>query len=227
MYEDAALPSKIYLGGPVVLCDAVTSKYRQHEGSACAKARATGEYRPGWLNPARQTYLEWLEAYVKEVGVNDARLDAAIACGLKPYRSGRKAPARQAVASAAHTARDLAPDGVRHRVGAARRRLTGVGVGAVGFGSLRRTEPISRDFGFVRGGPVDRYYIEGFLSRHAGDIAGRVLEIGDDTYTRRFGGGAVTQAMCSTSMTATRSPPSSATWPTPNCCPRTPSTASC
>jgi SAM-dependent methyltransferase len=54
--------------------------------------------------------------------------------------------------------------------------------------------PISRSFGFDRGLPIDRYYIEDFLRRHgtaagyaAGDIRGRVLEVGDDTYTRRFG----------------------------------------
>ncbi len=36
--------------------------------------------------------------------------------------------------------------------------------------------------------PVDRYYIDAFLSRHAADIRGHVLEIGDDGYSRRFGG---------------------------------------
>jgi hypothetical protein len=35
---------------------------------------------------------------------------------------------------------------------------------------------------------LDRYYIEAFLGRHAADIRGRTLEIGDDTYTLRFGG---------------------------------------
>jgi peptidoglycan/xylan/chitin deacetylase (PgdA/CDA1 family) len=61
--------------------------------------------------------------------------------------------------------------------------------GAVRFGSLRTVEPISRTFGFERGTPVDRYYIERFLDRHGragGDIQGQVLEIGDATYTRRF-----------------------------------------
>jgi SAM-dependent methyltransferase len=48
--------------------------------------------------------------------------------------------------------------------------------------------PISRNFGMNRGQPIDRYYIENFLSRHAEDIAGHVLEIRDSTYTRRFGG---------------------------------------
>ncbi len=63
----------------------------------------------------------------------------------------------------------------------------------VDFGSLRRLEPVSRHYGFDRGQPVDRHYIERFLARHAEDIRGRVLEIGDDAYTRRFGGEAVSR----------------------------------
>jgi hypothetical protein len=46
-----------------------------------------------------------------------------------------------------------------------------------------------------RGQPIDRYYIEHFLARHAGDIHGRVLEIGDNTYTRRFGQERVTESV--------------------------------
>ena len=60
-------------------------------------------------------------------------------------------------------------------------------LGRVRFGDLRRVEPVSPDFGFDRGVPIDRYYIEAFLGRHASEIAGRVLEVGDDSYTRRFG----------------------------------------
>ncbi len=61
-------------------------------------------------------------------------------------------------------------------------------VGRVKFGSLRRVEPISREFGFDRGDPVDRYYIENFLADYADDIHGRVLEIKDNSYTQKFGG---------------------------------------
>jgi SAM-dependent methyltransferase len=56
------------------------------------------------------------------------------------------------------------------------------------MGSLRRLEPISKWFGFDRGSPVDRYYIEAFLADNAELIAGRVLEVGDAEYTHRFGG---------------------------------------
>lgn len=54
--------------------------------------------------------------------------------------------------------------------------------------------PVSRTFGFDRGQPLDRYYIDEFLSRHAADIRGRVLEVGDRQYTGKFGGGRVTQS---------------------------------
>ena len=63
-----------------------------------------------------------------------------------------------------------------------------------GWGNLRRLTPISSVFGFDRGLPLDRYYIEGFLKRHSADIYGSVLEIGDPSYTRKFGGGAVTRS---------------------------------
>jgi SAM-dependent methyltransferase len=61
-------------------------------------------------------------------------------------------------------------------------------VGRVGWGDLHRTDPLSRSFGYDRGTPIDRYYIEGFLARHAADVRGRVLEVKDAGYTRRFGG---------------------------------------
>jgi hypothetical protein len=56
------------------------------------------------------------------------------------------------------------------------------------LGDLRRLTPIDSHFGGGRGKPVDRHYIERFLEAHAGDIGGRVLEVGDDTYTCRYGG---------------------------------------
>ena len=57
----------------------------------------------------------------------------------------------------------------------------------VRWGNLRRLAPISRIFGFDRGQPIDRYYIERFLEEHSADIRGRVLEIGDPGYTEKYG----------------------------------------
>jgi SAM-dependent methyltransferase len=71
------------------------------------------------------------------------------------------------------------------------RRDGRIPVGSVRWGDLRRQQPISADFGYSRGSPVDRHYIASFLATHADDICGRVLEIKDPGYTRRFGGSRV------------------------------------
>jgi SAM-dependent methyltransferase len=72
--------------------------------------------------------------------------------------------------------------------------------------SLRRTsrpapaalagirEPMSRVFGLDRGTPIDRHYIEEFLASHSALIRGRTLEVGECTYSLRFGAGRVERA---------------------------------
>ncbi len=64
-------------------------------------------------------------------------------------------------------------------------------LGEIDLGSFKRTKPFSTDFGFDRGGAIDRYYIEGFLEECSGDVKGRVLEIADNHYTCMFGKGNV------------------------------------
>src|SRR3954454_22566168 len=49
--------------------------------------------------------------------------------------------------------------------------------------------PVSEVFGLDRGQAIDRHYIEGFLAANSKRITGRVLEIADDAYARRFGHG--------------------------------------
>ena len=58
------------------------------------------------------------------------------------------------------------------------------------WGNLRRLEPFSGYYGFDRGTPVDRFYIERFLSDRAQDIRGNVLEVGHARYARTFAGSA-------------------------------------
>jgi len=67
-------------------------------------------------------------------------------------------------------------------------------VGRVEFGDLERLTPISRYWGFDRGTPIDRLYIERFLDIHASDIRGRVLEFSNNSYTLRFGGERVSRS---------------------------------
>jgi SAM-dependent methyltransferase len=67
-------------------------------------------------------------------------------------------------------------------------------VARIDFGDLRQLKPISSEWGFDRGRPIDRYYIDCFLSANAQDIRGHVLEIGSNIFTKRFGGDRVTNA---------------------------------
>jgi SAM-dependent methyltransferase len=55
------------------------------------------------------------------------------------------------------------------------------------LGTARRTSPLSINWGRDRGTPVDRYFIDRFLTSHRGDVRKRVLEVMDDRYTRRLG----------------------------------------
>ena len=71
---------------------------------------------------------------------------------------------------------------LRPALRALRRRRMPVWLGALGS-----TAPFGDAWGYDRGTPVDRWYIERFLAGHRDDITGRVLEVKDSGYTRRFG----------------------------------------
>ncbi|MDB5594685.1 MAG: Methyltransferase type 11 [Hyphomicrobiales bacterium] len=60
---------------------------------------------------------------------------------------------------------------------------------ALRWGSFRRLTPISRFYGYDRGTPLDRVYIERFLADNRSSIRGHVLEVKDGSYTQRFGTG--------------------------------------
>jgi hypothetical protein len=62
------------------------------------------------------------------------------------------------------------------------------------FADLPR-EPLSDRYGLDRGTPVDRRYIEAFVSARRDAIHGRVLEVQDTTYTTRFGADRVAESV--------------------------------
>lgn len=66
---------------------------------------------------------------------------------------------------------------------------------SIRVGVLRRPTPLHREFGWSRGIPIDRHYIEGFLAAHQTDIRGDVLEAAiAPNYTQQFGGDRVTRS---------------------------------
>ncbi len=53
--------------------------------------------------------------------------------------------------------------------------------------SGKSLDPISKMYGFDRGKPIDRYFIENFLEENKQYIKGRCLEIVDNQYTLKYG----------------------------------------
>jgi SAM-dependent methyltransferase len=52
---------------------------------------------------------------------------------------------------------------------------------------LLSVRPKSNHWGWDRGTPVDRLYIDRFLAEHAGDVRGNALEVKDADYVRKYG----------------------------------------
>jgi glycosyltransferase involved in cell wall biosynthesis len=198
LYEDQVFYSKVCLAGSVFASNRCWDRYRQHPDSSVSAAN-----RAGRAYEARLTFLNWLEAYLAvHAAGHHHRIRRALEEEIRrcthPLLYGLKAAARRTglrgSALAWYVARRGIPAPVRELIGSRlMQREYRPPPGWVRLGHLRTVTPINRQFGFGRGLPVDRYYIERFLATHAADICGRVLEIGDDTYARRFGGSQVTR----------------------------------
>ena len=185
VYEDQAFFSKLLLRAPAFASGETWDRYRQHPESCYAVSKASGG-----RELARQYFLKWLRRYLHEQGLTGTAVWQTVGSELRTF--GLRA---RAWAGARRLARATLPAGVRSWVGA---RVPGldraVNSSRVDFGTLRSLTPVSRRFGWDRGGlPVDRYFIERFLRQHEADIAGHVLEVRDDAYTRKFGGTRVTR----------------------------------
>ena len=212
--EDYDLYLRLAREHPVAEHDAVVAEYRIHGDNMSRDAGAMlrsvlgvlHRQRPAVQGDAqreaayRDGVAAW-KAYYADRMMTQLRLAVRAGAPVEAVTAGaalaRHAPRRMA-RSGRRLARRLAGQALRATPGldrALRQRAGAVPpVGHVDFGDLRRTTPLSRQFGYERGLPVDRYYIEGFLGRRAPDVRGRVLEIGDASYTRRFGGDRVERA---------------------------------
>jgi SAM-dependent methyltransferase len=57
----------------------------------------------------------------------------------------------------------------------------------LGWHDLKNTEPVSRLFGLDRGTPIDRYYIDQFLTEKSSHIKGKIIEVADNFYSKKYG----------------------------------------
>lgn len=194
LYEDQAFLVKVYLHTTVFVSSECWARYRQHSDSCMSRVAQAGQYYA-----VRGFFLRWLEAYLRQQDVHDPAIQQTLQRAMRPYRY---AALYQPLNLVQHELNDFkdrlkrwAKQALPPKLHLALWNLWQIQsqppTGWVRFGSLRRVIPISREFGFDRGQPVDRYYIENFLTRYADDIQGRVLEIGDNSYTMHFGGARV------------------------------------
>lgn len=201
MYEDMIFYAKISFEAPVFVSGGCWDKYRQHPDKSCSFAQEKGEWHPFLPNPARGAYLRWLAGYLSERGAEGAGVWKVLQRELWPYDHPTlyrpvglvKRLVRFMEGLSKSIARLVMPASIHRRLRARwRGHEHAPSPGEVRFGNLRRATPVSPDWGYDRGLPVDRYYIERFLALRARDVRGRALEIEDATYTRRFGGDRVT-----------------------------------
>jgi glycosyltransferase involved in cell wall biosynthesis len=211
-YDAYLRMSRLY---PVWGCADVVAEYRQHGRNmsgdrramlGCALAVHRRHEAAAGTDPVRRAAwlagrTRWRRHYADEVAESlrdRRRRGAGVRDAIGLFTELLLISPRRAWEEAAFTMGNRLLALLPARVAAYLDRRSGrAGVPAVDrvrFGDLRRVTPISREFGFDRGRPVDRYYIERFLAAHAADIAGRVLEVGDDTYTQRYGGPRVARA---------------------------------
>jgi glycosyltransferase involved in cell wall biosynthesis len=115
MYEDQALLAKLYLTQHLVLSDAETALYRQHDGSSTARAIRRGAYHPVAANRSTEAFLRWLQEQPRLQGdLADPDLVQALEAALTPYRT-RLSRLRWQLEAVGRKARS--------RLGAARRQL--------------------------------------------------------------------------------------------------------
>lgn len=197
---------------PVACGPEIVAEYRQHGSNMSGdlalmlssaeavleKQKEWASTRPHWEVARRRGLKRWADYYAA-VALGKAK--AQYSTGVPPLKIVRRAMPMLAKAPAT-MARIAVERGSRKSAGLARARFprtvkwaqTAVGrMRHAGF-ALRGTDPVSTNFGFDRGRPIDRRYIEQFLSANAEEIRGTVLEIGDTTYTNRFGANRIVRA---------------------------------
>jgi glycosyltransferase involved in cell wall biosynthesis len=190
LYEDQVFFVKLCSQSAVYVTDQCWYKWRKHSDASSYTGMTDSNYRA-----ARLKFLLWLEDYLSTQHLLNAELSKVVRRQIWFCRHPHLNRIRNSIGNSAgikstaiSIARHILPLGVRRWLKAQAAGSEYIPpVGWVRFGSFRRVEPFSREWGMDRGLPIDRYYIEKFLSEHATDISGHVLEIGDDRYTRRFG----------------------------------------
>ena len=193
LYDDQAFYAKIGVAAPILVTDKCSFKYRKHDDSMCSTAMREGRHLA-----ARLAFLEWVEGYLSERAVADDDVWRMLRRQLSLMRDPipakllrRGVRVARALRHPGTAARSMIPERARRVVRRARDTIELLKIPRVRARMGIGCEPLSQSWGFDRGLPIHRYYVERFLHECARDIRGRCLEFQEDSYTTRFGGAAV------------------------------------
>jgi glycosyltransferase involved in cell wall biosynthesis len=188
MYEDQVLFTKICLQEYIFVSDEHMVKYRRHKDSVCCVAGKTEQYHSSRLH-----FLTWLETYLNENGFKQLSIQMALKKELLPYRHPalyylmRQKKLQPLVSS---VIRHATPKPIKRIL---KRYLHFFGILKARIRLTIKTQALSTKWGFDRGQPIHRYYLGQFLMESSSDIHGHCLEFQEDSYTKKFGGAAVTK----------------------------------
>jgi glycosyltransferase involved in cell wall biosynthesis len=211
--EDYDVYLRMSRSTPIASYPEIVAEYRWHGANISANHREMLDWslrvhrrealhameQPDTAADWRRGRTQWRDMYVRRMLADakrswaDRRSISRTAHAVVAAMTMSPVVAVRQLLRSAHRRFKRRPRSSADRAGRFRRRHPSPPPGSVNLGDLNRVTPISATFGFDRGTPVDRYYIERFLEAHAADIAGSVLEARDDSYSRRFGGSRITR----------------------------------
>ena len=188
MYDDQVFYLKICIEAPVYVFSECGFRYRRHPRSMCVIAGKTGDHYT-----ARFAFLKWLETYLYRKRIKNLKVWAILKKELLPYRhptlhqlmkqKGFKSFISNAI-------RNATPKPIKRVL---KRYLNMLGILKARVRLTLKPQALSTKWGFDRGLPIHRYYLEQFLKEFSSDIHGHCLEFQEDSYTTRFGGAGVTK----------------------------------
>ncbi|EMR01077.1 glycosyltransferase family 2 protein [Cesiribacter andamanensis] len=81
LYEDQGFLAKMYANEPVYVSKGCHNRYRQRIGSLVQSVTEGGKY-----HQVRRYFLEWLESYLHQQGIDDPQVHKMLRKALRPYR---------------------------------------------------------------------------------------------------------------------------------------------
>jgi glycosyltransferase involved in cell wall biosynthesis len=197
-FEDMVFYTKVFWQKSVYVAGECWDRYRQHSANSWVIPFKQGEFDLSKPNSAKEKFLNWMETYLTQQNGQDTIVWKALQRELYPYRYQNRYYLRKRLEKFGWQIREGLVKGIKQQpflasiyegVRIARKKRQ-----YIAQVNWLKIAPVEDTNYKLWGISSDRYYLEKFLTQQVEDIQGRVLEINNNTYSRRFGGDAVTKS---------------------------------